>query len=117
MTSGAQTHDSWFADVDWRLPRCSHQFQSLPLTPPPLVYSLRPLGVLGDEVASGCLYLAMKLFHVGADVDGPAYPCTGLWLVAVSRGDSAYLLGGILSCRCNRRWSLSGKGSFLGTDI
>jgi hypothetical protein len=26
MTSGAQTRDSQFTEVDWRLPRCSQQF-------------------------------------------------------------------------------------------
>jgi hypothetical protein len=62
MTSGAQTQDNQFAEVSSRLPRCSHQFQRLLLAPE---YSLQPPGALGDEVVSGCLYLATKPSHVG----------------------------------------------------
>jgi hypothetical protein len=61
MTSGAQPQDSRFTNVDWRLPWCSHQFQSRLV---PLEHSLQLPGVLDDEVASGCLYLATKSSHV-----------------------------------------------------
>jgi hypothetical protein len=42
-----------------------------------------------------------------ADVDGLAYPCTSLWLITVSWWDMTYLPGVVLSCRRDRRWSLS----------
>jgi hypothetical protein len=51
---------------------------------------MMPMSVL-VEVASWGLYLAMTSFHVGAEADGLDYPCTGLWLIAASRGDRAYL--------------------------
>jgi hypothetical protein len=71
MTSGAQTQDSQFIEVGWRLPRCSHQFQSLLL---PLGHFLQLPGVLGDEMTSGCLYLVTKPSHMGVDMDGLDYP-------------------------------------------
>jgi hypothetical protein len=29
MICGAQIRDSWFIEVGWRFPQCSHRFQSL----------------------------------------------------------------------------------------
>jgi hypothetical protein len=46
-----------------------------------------PMSVL-VEVASWGLYLAEA---DGLEADGLDYPCTGLWLIAASRGDRAYL--------------------------
>jgi hypothetical protein len=61
MTSGDQTQDSWFVEVDWRFPRCSRQLQSL------------LLGAEVDDIREGfwsrcCqtwLYLAAKALGVG----------------------------------------------------
>jgi hypothetical protein len=61
------------------------------------------LGMILGEVASWCLYLVTK-----------PIPCTGVWHVAVRRGDRAYLLGVILSCHCSRQWRLSREGKLPG---
>jgi hypothetical protein len=53
------------------------------------------------------LYLAAKPSHVGVDMDGLACPLHDLRLVAVRRGDIAYLSGIVLSYHCSRQWRLS----------
>jgi hypothetical protein len=42
--------------------------------------------VLRDVALWHQLYLATKPSHVGADVNGLAYPCTVLWHAAVGSG-------------------------------
>jgi hypothetical protein len=49
-------------------------------------------GLVLIEVASCGLFLAATYTHMGGEVDGLAYsPRSGLWTVAASRGDGAYL--------------------------
>jgi hypothetical protein len=82
MTSGAQTWDDWFVEVDWGIhgfPVGSRVF----FLPPGCSFWL--LGILGIEVGDAhddswrCsfakqLYLAAKPSHIGVDVNGLACP-------------------------------------------
>jgi hypothetical protein len=74
---------------------------------------MRPGSVL-MEVASWGLYLAVTPSHVGAEVDVLAYPCTGLWSIAASRGAGPTYK--VPSCLVviDRRRHLSMRGSFPG---
>jgi hypothetical protein len=54
------------------------------------------------------LYLAAKPYHVGVDVDGLAYPMHCPMLHSCQTRGHGLAPGIVLSCRCSRRWRLSG---------
>jgi hypothetical protein len=60
------------------------------------------------------LYLAAKPSHLGVDVDGLAYSLHWPTVCSFQMRGLGLLPGTVLSCRCSRRWHLSGDVKLPG---